>query len=259
MKFIQSFNIGPFRYVPVLYQGASVKSNFDLILQPMQWGIGQREGLASLVINARFEEVTEKYMFKGLLSDMRCAVVIDGYYEWKPNEPGSSVKSGSVPYFIKMKEGAMVLAGLYVERIDPETKELYRKVVLMTQSSSKVPTLKAVHHRMPVFLDETTLYKWLDGPQFSFTQCEKAIEKSKVTDHLEAYQVSDQVNSIKNDGPDLIISRKKYNQKSLAKGLGRFFKPKPIDKIKAEIKQELDPAREESEEEQLVSKKKIRK
>jgi putative SOS response-associated peptidase YedK len=76
----------------------------------------------NFVINARFDEVKEKRMFKNLVETNRCAVIIDGYYEWRQNVPGAQNKSGSVPYFITLKNTFMILAALKMDD----------KIVLMT-------------------------------------------------------------------------------------------------------------------------------
>ena len=66
----------------------------------MQWGVMY---FGNLVINGRFEELTEKRLFQDIVHTQRCVVIFDGYYEWKQNAAGSTNKKGTVPYFIKMK------------------------------------------------------------------------------------------------------------------------------------------------------------
>ena len=101
-------------------------------------------------------------MFRNLVETNRCAVLIDGYYEWKQNVVGAQNKSGSVPFFISLKSTPMVLAALKMDG----------KVILMTQASIK--GLADIHHRMPVFLDSSTIDPWLDQ-KVSFLECEMAI------------------------------------------------------------------------------------
>ena len=64
----------------------------------MQWGTRHKFG--NLIINARFEEIKQKRMFKRPVEINRCAVYIDGYYEWKKVK-GETRK---VPYFISKKK-----------------------------------------------------------------------------------------------------------------------------------------------------------
>ena len=64
----------------------------------------------------------------------------DGYYEWKINAVGSNNKTGSIPNYIKLKNGqSLLLAALYF--FIPGSLETAleggncHKVVLMTQPS----------------------------------------------------------------------------------------------------------------------------
>ena len=101
----------------------------------------------------------------------------------------------------------------------------YFNFALMTQSSAAIPQVHAIHHRMPVMLDADSIVKWLDCESFSFRECEQAIARCSLPSELEVLEVSDRVNSLKNDGPDNILAREEARQKSIDQGIGRFFKP----------------------------------
>ena len=60
---------------------------------------------------------------------------------------------------------------------------------------------------MPVILDGKTYPMWLDRTK-NFRECEKAISESKLPYDLKTYQVSDLVNSLKNQEKECIIPRK---------------------------------------------------
>ena len=78
----------------------------------MQWGL--TEFGPNLIINARFDEVKEKRLFKSRVENARCVVMADGYYEWKEGAIGSSNKNGTIPNYIKLKNGkSLLLAALY--------------------------------------------------------------------------------------------------------------------------------------------------
>ena len=68
---------------------------------------------------------------------------------------------------------------------------------------------------MPVFLTPETLDSWLDCERWSFRDCEKQIDQSisEIKNQIEAFPVSDLVNSIKNDCEDCILPRQAYSQK----------------------------------------------
>lgn len=148
----------------------------------MQWGY---HAFNTFIINARFEEVKEKRMFTNIVETQRCAVLIDGYYEWKVGVDGSFNKNKKVPYFIHNKEKGkmMVLAAIYYKTENPmfdvsdSEPEFKYNVVLMTQSSAPISLLKGIHTRMPVVLQGDNLRKWLDVNTYKFQDCQKLIEK----------------------------------------------------------------------------------
>lgn len=75
-------------FIPVIREGNSDSEILkNLILEPIQWGLTEFGN--GLIINARFDEAKEKPLFKNKVETNRCVVVIDGYYEWKQNVPGS--------------------------------------------------------------------------------------------------------------------------------------------------------------------------
>jgi len=125
----------------------------------------------------------------------------------------------------------MMLAAIYFKAqnplhdVDNDQPEFNYHVVLMTQSSSPISILKDIHHRMPVMLKPEALMMWLDMKKHPFKDCRDAIEKQDVSDDLEAYEVSDLVNSIKNEGEELILPRKNQKDLSIQRGIGRFFAP----------------------------------
>jgi putative SOS response-associated peptidase YedK len=105
-------------------------------------------------INARAETVAGKPMFRELLRRRRCAVPIDGYYEWR------STPSGKTPYWFRMKSAApFFLAGLWDcwHEGQPDAVASY---ILMTIEPNALAA--KVHHRMPVLLDARDVARWLD-------------------------------------------------------------------------------------------------
>jgi putative SOS response-associated peptidase YedK len=67
-----------------------------------------------------------------------------------------------------------------------------------------------VHHRMPVFLNEETKTMWLD-PDVPFHTCFQAIMNSTVYEGLSFYEVSELVNSVKHDSPDVVLPKREYD------------------------------------------------
>jgi putative SOS response-associated peptidase YedK len=142
-------------------------------------------------INARAETVAEKPMFRDLLRERRCAVPIDGYYEWR------TTSSGKVPFWFHLKSGEpFFLAGLW-DRWHAGRPDELASYILMTTEPNEVAA--KVHDRMPVLLHARDVPRWLEN-------------STNVADLLRPYPahemaarpVSRRVSNPDNQGPELI-------------------------------------------------------
>ena len=186
-----SYNIAPTQNSVVLVQERGYN-----IVRSMRWGLipawSKNELYGSKMINARIETVTAKPSFKNLIPKNRCIVLSDGYYEWK--------QSGGrkVPFFIQRKGGGlMFFAGLWTTW-SMSSKRIFTYTILTTKAQGDV---SAIHNRMPILLDKPKVEMWtnLDN-QFSEIQQ----ELSKFKNRFSYYQVSDFVNSPKNNSMECI-------------------------------------------------------
>jgi putative SOS response-associated peptidase YedK len=173
-------------------------------LRAARWGLvpswAKDPAIGNRMINARWEQAAEKPAFRAAFARRRCLIPADGYFEWYATaQAGASGKPRKQPYFIHRADGrALALAGLYeFWRPDPEADWLVTVSVLTTSSAGP---LAALHDRMPVVIDPAGYGAWLDpttavGPDFDATLA---------VDLLEVYPVATTVNSVRNDGPELI-------------------------------------------------------
>jgi len=167
------------------------------------------KSVGSRMFNARIESVTEKPAFKRAFMKRRCILPADGYYEWyKPEAP----KATKQPFFIHDGSGsALAFAGLYELWRDPavEDKEdpaawLWSATILTTAS---VGGLHRIHDRMPVVVPAGRYDQWLD-PDFG-SRAGESDELLRLLDadrdlNLDTYPVSTAVNSVRNNGPELV-------------------------------------------------------
>ena len=159
----------------------------------MRWGM-VRQNDNKPVINARFEDLMKRPMFRDLLQDFRCILTINGYYEWRnPDEKDKQ------PYYIYPKEGELLqIAGLFKPQQQSDGTIQNSFVVLTCEA---IDTLNFIHHRMPIILTEETRKVWLD-PDIDFRHVYKKIYQEKPKDMLSYYKVGNVVNAIKNDNED---------------------------------------------------------
>lgn len=183
------YNAAPTQMLPVLYirQGKTVLTQFRWGLIP-SWA--KEAAIGVKMINARAETLSEKVSFKRLLSDRRCLVPVDGFYEWVARG------SGKVPMRVTLKSNALfALAGLWDAWKSPDGA-LIHTYTIVTTSSEPHALMKTIHGRMPVILDPSNERNWLDAA----LPYDRVLSQNR-SPELEAYEVSKAVNSPRNDSP----------------------------------------------------------
>ena len=105
----QSWNVAPTAEVPILVAhaddgGAGVTRRIHVA----RWGLvppwAKGLSVGSRAFNARSETVASKPTFRAAVRARRCAVPVEGYYEWKTPEPGAKGPDGRAakkqPYYV---------------------------------------------------------------------------------------------------------------------------------------------------------------
>ncbi|MFC9787741.1 SOS response-associated peptidase [Rhodococcus sp. NPDC127528] len=154
------------------------------------------------LFNARADTAATKPAFRTALKTKRCLVPMDGWYEWL-TEPAGSGKAAKVPYFMTPADGSrLYMAGLWSvwHDRDADAAPLLSATILTTDS---VGELQAIHDRMPLILPTEHWDRWLDPDADAPTELLGEVA-AEVAGGIEIRRVSDRVNSVRNDGPDLI-------------------------------------------------------
>ncbi len=178
-------------------------------LQVFHWGLipswAKDRKIASKMINARSETITEKSMFAKLFATRRCIIPADGFYEWKTLATGGTPKKpAKQPYFIRRLDGEpLAMAGIWTSWRDPagQPGERLHSTSIITTSANE--TMRPLHDRMPVMLPVSAWATWLE-PSFTDTQALKEFLVPAPNGLLSVYPVSTDVNSVRNGGVDLI-------------------------------------------------------
>ncbi|HZO63576.1 MAG TPA: SOS response-associated peptidase [Kribbellaceae bacterium] len=181
-------------------------------LTTLKWGLvpswAKDPAIGNRMINARMETVAEKPAFKRAFAVRRCLLPADGYYEWYTTEQKVKGKPVKQPYFIRPADGGVLaMAGLYeiwrnkeIEDPDADDAWLWTCTVLTTSSTDE---LGRIHDRMPLLVEKERYDAWLD-PRVSDTDTLLGLLVPAAPGRLEAYPVSRAVNSVKNNGPQLM-------------------------------------------------------
>ncbi len=174
-------------------------------LRTMRWGLvpswaKDRKGAARM-INARAETVTERPAFKAAAARRRCLLPALGYYEWQKSA------QGKVPYFLHAPDREILaLAGLYELWPDPmlpadDQNRWLWTCTIITQPATDL--LGQIHDRTPVVVPAALHEAWLDCASDDPDTARRLLKRVPAA-HLAPYVVSSAVNSVRNDGPELI-------------------------------------------------------
>jgi putative SOS response-associated peptidase YedK len=183
----------------------------------MRWGLvppwakttedGAPDTKGPLLINARAEKVTTSPAFRNSAKGKRCLVPMDGWYEWRPNgEAASGKKAPKTPFYMYGADGEpLFMAGLWStwrarESTDApkDDSPLLSCTIITTDAAGP---LADIHDRMPLTISETDWDRWLD-PDAPID--EGLLRGHGDLDRIEVREVSRLVNSIRNNGPELI-------------------------------------------------------
>jgi len=184
------YNIAPSQNVAVVVQREKRQ------LTEMRWGLvpfwAKEVSIGNRMINSRAETVSEKPAFRNAFEKRRCLILSDGFYEWQ--------KTGNikVPKHIRLKSREpFAFAGLY-EYWKTKSGVMLESCTIITTIPNEI--MSPIHHRMPVILDPNDEKAWLNPKNQDFSELKKLL-KPFHSELMETFEVSDFVNSPKNQGP----------------------------------------------------------
>ncbi len=186
-------------------------------LRVLRWGLvpfwAKDPKIGSRLINARAETVDAKPAFRHAFKRRRCLLPADGYYEWQRPDGSSSDAAGGrggaakQPYFITRGDGGpLAFAGLYELWRDPALPDDHERALLWTATiitTSAPDDLGRIHDRMPMVIERDRWPDWLD-PAYEDPAGLMALLAPAASSGLISYPVSTAVNSVRNNGPELI-------------------------------------------------------
>ncbi|WP_232383534.1 SOS response-associated peptidase [Actinomadura violacea] len=215
------YNVAPTKQVPAVLARApkDAPDGEEAVrqLRTLRWGLvpswAKDLSIGSRMINARAETVHEKPSYRRAFAKRRCLLPADGYFEWyvlqESDDPAEGEKKAKrkpqkQPFFIRPKGGAvMAMAGLYElwkPRDDEDADWLWTCTVITTDAPDD---LGRIHDRMPMVVRPDQWDAWLD-PGLTDPDEVRGLLVPAMAGTMDAYPVSKAVNSVKNNGPELI-------------------------------------------------------
>lgn len=187
-------------------------------LRSMRWGLvppwaktaddGGPDTKGPLLINARAEKVTSSPAFRASAKARRCLVPMDGWYEWRPGTPaegsaGVKKKAPKTPFYMFAGDGEMLfMAGLWStwrpQGAPKDSPPLLSCSIITTEAAGP---LADIHDRMPLTISEPDWDRWCD-PDAPID--EGLLRGHGDLDRIDVRKVSALVNSVRNNGPELI-------------------------------------------------------
>ncbi len=188
-----AYNVAPTQNVLTVVGGESRRAGF------MRWGLipfwAKDRSIGSRMINARAETVVDKPSFRDAFRRRRCLVLADGFYEWR------RTGSGKRPMRVALRSREpFAFAGIWSMWKDTEGNPIPTCAIITTSANE---LLSPIHHRMPVILPREMEGLWLDR-SIQDPGALRGVLTPYPDDAMEAYEVSTLVNSVANDGPELI-------------------------------------------------------
>jgi putative SOS response-associated peptidase YedK len=141
-------------------------------------------------INARAETALDSTAFGPALRSRRCVIPADAFYEWRrevrPPQPFAIGPADGRPLF--------AFAGIWT---DASAERPPTAAILTTEANA---AMRPLHHRMPVLLDEVDAWLDPDAPMELVASLLVPAPDAAVR----MWAVSTAVNSVRNDGPELL-------------------------------------------------------
>ena len=184
------YNIAPSQNVTVVVQRETRQ------LTEMRWGLipswAEDVSIGNRLINARVETVSEKPAFRSALKKRRCLILADGFYEWK------KVGKTKIPTHIRLKNREpFAFAGLY-EFWKTKSGKILESCTILTTAPNDV--MIPIHDRMPVIMSSASEAVWLNPENQDPSELMPLLKPYK-SEKMEAFEVSEFVNSPRNQGP----------------------------------------------------------
>lgn len=186
-----NFNVAPTQHAYVITNDSPGR------LQYITWGLipaFSRDGKnVGKLINARREGIESTPSFRLPIRQRRCLVLADSYYEWK------TIGLQKIPYRVALKNGdLMLMAGIW--DVWYHGDYAIKSFSIITTSPNK--EMGTLHTRMPALItSKEKQNKWLE--HIELDQVLGILHLPVPDDTLNIYRVSEKVNSVKNNSPEL--------------------------------------------------------
>ncbi len=191
------YNVAPTQPIPVVVQRDDGRS-----VELHRWGLvpsfAKSPAAGARMINARAETVAQSPAFRASFLRRRCIIPADGFYEWRREG-----RARQPFHFHASDDRPLALAGIWAPWRDPATGDWLLSAAVVTTAANEV--VGSLHDRMPVILGADEWPIWID-PEVRDPGLLRDLLQPAPDDLLELRAVSQRVNKVSNEGPDLLLA-----------------------------------------------------
>ena len=172
-------------------------------IRVMRWGLvptwSKDRNVGVKMINARSETAAEKPAYRDSMARRRCILPADGWFEWKRDGGAKE------PFYVTNPDGSsLAMAGLWTAWRDPNEPDSPWLITCAVLTTDAFGPLADIHERMPLVLPRESFERWLAPDKGSDDVAELLKPSEEIVSRFELRPVSTAVNSIRNNGPELL-------------------------------------------------------
>lgn len=184
-------------------QGRPDPNRVERTIRVMRWGLvptwSQDRNVGVKMINARSETAAVKPAYRDSMARRRCILPADGWFEWKRDGGAKE------PYYVtNPDDSSLAMAGLWTAWRDPDQPESPWLVTCAVLTTDAFGPLAEIHERMPLVLPRSSFEQWLAPDKGSDDVADLLRPSEEIVSRFELRPVSTAVNSIRNNGPELL-------------------------------------------------------
>ena len=205
-----NWNIAPTNPIYIVRANDRTGNDVDAkrALTTVSWGLigpwltDMQEARASQsrAINARSESIHEKPTFRNAFRSTRCLIPAAGYYEWATALGKYSPKQ---PFYISARdEKQLPIAGIWSSWSAPNGEIIETASIITQEAQGELAT---IHSRMPVFMPQDRWDLWLNPRNTDVNELKSLMVVENPESIVVARPVSNAVNSVANNGKELIV------------------------------------------------------
>jgi putative SOS response-associated peptidase YedK len=205
-----NWNIAPTNPIYIVRANDRTGNDVDAkrALTTVSWGLigpwltDMQEARASQsrAINARSESIHEKPTFRNAFRSTRCLIPAAGYYEWATALGKYSPKQ---PFYISARdEKQLPIAGIWSSWSAPNGEIIETASIITQEAQGELAT---IHSRMPVFMPQDRWDVWLNPRNTDVNELKSLMVVENPESIVVARPVSNAVNSVANNGKELIV------------------------------------------------------